>query len=202
MPFAQLLAEAEATPPGADGLVVLPYFAGERTPIFDPSARGVVAGLSLRHGRGHLFRGVYEGIGYGIRQILDLLDTAGGPAGRIVAVGGGTQAALWTQVVSDITGREQILPAETIGASYGDALLAAIGTGLVPANTDWSRAARTVVPDRSRSELYDRLFETYRSLYPATRTSCTSWPRCRSGADRHDPLSSVPSKGAAPRAQQ
>ncbi|MFC0007756.1 FGGY-family carbohydrate kinase [Micromonospora siamensis] len=169
VPYEQLLAEAEAVPPGADGLLLLPYFAGERTPIFDPAARGVIAGLSLRHGRGHLFRAVYEGIGYGIRQIVDLLDSAGGPAGRIVAVGGGARAGLWTQVVSDITGREQHLPAETIGASYGDALLAAIGTGLVPPDTDWSRVARTVTPDRSRAELYDRLFAGYGTLYPATR---------------------------------
>lgn len=169
VPFEELIAEAEATPPGADGLILLPYFAGERTPIFDPSARGVVAGLSLRHGRGHLFRAVYEGIGYGVRQIIDLLDTAGGAAGRIVAVGGGARAALWTQVVSDITGREQMLPAQTIGASYGDALLAAIGTGLVSAEADWSRVARTVVPDGSRTELYDRLFGNFQSLYRTTR---------------------------------
>lgn len=169
VPFERLVAEAEATPPGADGLLLLPYFAGERTPIFDPLARGVVAGLSLRHHRGHLFRAVYEGIGYGIRQILDLLDSAGGPAERIVAVGGGARAGLWTQVVSDITGRAQVLPAETIGASYGDALLAAIGTGLVAPATDWSREARTVVPDPATTELYAGLFDAYRSLYPATR---------------------------------
>lgn len=169
VPFAQLVDEAAATPPGADGLLLLPYFAGERTPIFDPYARGVVAGLTLRHQRGHLFRAGYEGIGYGVRQILELLDNAGGPASRIVAVGGGAQVDLWTQIVSDITGREQMLPAETIGASYGDALLAAIGTGLVSHDTDWARAGRTVVPDPGTSQLYAGLFAAYCSLYPATR---------------------------------
>ncbi|MGI8696706.1 MAG: FGGY-family carbohydrate kinase [Mycobacteriales bacterium] len=168
-PFGQLVAEAAATPPGADGLVLLPYFAGERTPIFDPKARGVVAGLSLRHERGHLFRAAYEGIACGIRQILDFIDAAATPAQRIVAVGGGTQGGLWTQIVSDVTGREQLLTVETIGASYGDALMAAIGVGLVPPATDWARAATTVVSDPSRRELYDGLFETYTELYPATR---------------------------------
>ena len=169
-PFPQLVAEAAATPPGADGLVVLPYFAGERTPIFDPQARGVIAGLTLKHGRGHLLRGVYEGIAFGVRQILELLDATGGPSQRIVAVGGGTHSRLWTQIVSDVTGREQVLPAETIGASYGDALLAAIGTGVVPKDTDWARPDSVVVPDLANSELYDHLYKTYCSLYPATRS--------------------------------
>ena len=74
--------EAAAIPPGADGLLVLPYFAGERTPIFDPRARGVVAGLTLRHGRGHLFRAAYEGIAFGIRQILEFLDDRRRPGQR------------------------------------------------------------------------------------------------------------------------
>jgi xylulokinase len=106
-PFAGLVAEAAATPPGADGLLVLPYFAGERTPVFDPHARGVIAGLTLRHSRGHLYRAACEGIAFGVRQILELLDRAGGPAARVVAVGGGTQGGLWTQIVTDVTGRGQ-----------------------------------------------------------------------------------------------
>lgn len=167
-PFADLVAEAAAVAPGADGIVVLPYFAGERTPIFDPHARGLVAGLTLRHGRGHLFRAVYEGIAFGIRQILELLDRAGEPTTRIVGVGGGTQSALWTQIVADVTGREQLLPSETIGASYGDALLAAIGNGLVPPDTDWAKARTTVVPDAGNAEIYDALYEVYTELYTAT----------------------------------
>jgi xylulokinase len=169
VPFGQLVEEAAATPPGSDGLLVLPYFAGERTPIFDADARGVVAGLTLRHRRGHLFRAVYEGIAFGIRQILEFLDDAVGPAERIVAVGGGTQGGLWTQIVTDVCGREQQIPAETIGASYGDALLAAIGTGLLPPATDWSRVTTRVEPDPAKAELYEELFQAYCALYPATR---------------------------------
>ncbi len=168
-PYEVLVAEAASTPPGADGLLLLPYFAGERTPIFDPEARGVVAGLTLRHRRGHLYRAACEGIAFGIRQILELLDACAGTSERLVAVGGGTQGGLWTQIVSDVTGRPQVLPAQTIGASYGDALLAAIGTGQVPEDTDWARAARTVEPDAGRKDLYDRMFADFASLYPATR---------------------------------
>lgn len=166
--FEQLIREAADTPPGADGLVVLPYFAGERSPIFDPQARGVIAGLTLRHGRGHLFRAVYEGIGFGLRQMLEQLADAAGPPSRLLAVGGGTQSALWTQIVSDITGQDQLVPAQTIGASYGAALLAAIGIGLQPAEADWSTVDQVVRPNAHRGALYDELFEIYTELYPAT----------------------------------
>lgn len=168
VPYEQLVAEAAEVPPGADGLLLLPYFAGERTPIFDPDARGVVMGLTLRHRRGHLFRAVYEGIAFGIRQILEFMDD-GDPATRLVAVGGGTQGGLWTQVVSDVCGREQQVPAATIGASYGDALLAAIGTGRVDSSTDWATINRRVVPNPANRERYDGLYRAYCDLYPRTR---------------------------------
>ncbi len=167
--FGQLMAEAAAVPAGSEGLVVLPYFAGERAPIFDADARGVVAGLTLRHTRGHLFRAAYEGIAFGLRQIVDLLDQDVDATRRLVAVGGGTQGGLWTQIVSDVCGREQVVPRQTIGASYGDALLAGIGTGLLDPATDWAVEDRTIEPDARARARYDELFATYVDLYPATR---------------------------------
>ncbi len=163
----ELLPEAAAVPPGSRGLLVLPYFAGERTPVYDPDARGMIAGLTLAHGRAELLRAGYEGIAFGIRQVLELFEQAAGRPRRIVAVGGGTRSALWLQIVSDVTRVSQLLPEETVGASYGDALLAAIGTGAVPADTDWSRAAQLIEPDGRRA-VYDELFELYSKLYPAT----------------------------------
>lgn len=168
--FRMLAEEAAATPPGADGLLMLPYFNGERTPVFDPKARGVIAGLTLRHTRGHLYRAIYEGIAFGIRQILELLDEAGGgPPTRLIAVGGGTQGGLWPQIVTNVTGRNQDIPEQTVGAAYGDALLAAIGTELVRADTDWARVASTTTVDASTTEVYDYMYRAYRDLYPATR---------------------------------
>lgn len=169
VPFETLVAEAAAVPAGSEGLVMLPYFSGERTPIYDPLARGVIAGLTLRHGRGHLLRAAYEGIACGVRQIVGAFEEAAGQPARIVAVGGGTQGGLWTQIVSDVCGLEQQVPAQTIGASYGDALLAAIGVGLVPADTDWARLDHTVRPDPSTATAYSTLFRTFTELYPATR---------------------------------
>lgn len=167
-PFDTLMAEAQAVPPGSEGLLVLPYLAGERTPVFDPQARGVFAGLTLRHGRGHLFRAAYEGISFGIRQMLERFDDAHTGA-RTVAVGGGLRSPIWAQTLSDITGRVQEAPKQAIGASYGDALLAAIGVGLVPPETDWAQIAHEIVPDPQVRELYDDLYATWCELYPATR---------------------------------
>ncbi|MBB2772019.1 MULTISPECIES: FGGY-family carbohydrate kinase [Mycolicibacterium] len=167
--FDELTAEAAAVPPGSEGLLMLPYLAGERTPVFDPRARGVVVGLTLRHGRGHLFRAAYEGISFGIRQILERFDDAHSAA-RTVAVGGGLRSPVWAQAISDITGRPQLVPEQAIGASYGDALLAAIGTGLVDPDTDWARMAREIEPDPRNGALYDDLYGTWLELYPATRS--------------------------------
>lgn len=167
--YEQLTEEAATAPPGSDALVVLPYFAGERTPLFDPKARGLVSGLTLSHGRGHLYRAVLEATAYGVRHILEFMQEVGGEAERFVAVGGGTKGGLWTQIVSDVTGREQQLPEETIGAAYGDALLAARAVGLVEPETDWSRIVDTVGPDEENREVYDELYRVYRELYPATR---------------------------------
>lgn len=168
-PFEDLVAEAAALPAGSDGLVLLPYFSGERTPVFDPQARGVVAGLTLRHTRGHLFRATYEGIAYGVRQILELLECPQDPVRRCVAVGGGTQGGLWTQIVSDVTGIVQEVPRVTIGAAYGDALLAGMGTGHLPPETDWAVVESLVEPRRDVREVYDSLYAAYDALYPATR---------------------------------
>jgi xylulokinase len=167
-PFERLVAEAAEVAAGADGLVVLPYFAGERTPLFDPDARGVVIGLTLSHDRGHLYRAVLEATAYGVRHNFEAMAEAGGRAERLVAVGGGTRGGLWTQIVSDVTGREQELPAETIGAAHGDALLAGIAVGLVERGTPWNPVATVVRPDPATSARYDSLYEIYRSLYPAT----------------------------------
>ena len=165
--FETLMAEARAVPPGSQGLAVLPYFAGERTPIFDPDARGIFAGLTLRHGRGHLFRAAYEGISFGIRQILEHFDGAQ-DATRTVAVGGGLSDPLWPQILTDVTGRLQLVPEQAIGASYGDALLAAIGAGLVPPETDWAKIASEITPEPADCARYNDLYQTWRELYPAT----------------------------------
>jgi xylulokinase len=164
--FATLVEQAAAVPAGSRGLLLLPYFAGERTPIFDPDARGMIAGLTLEHGRAELYRAALEGIAYGVRHNLEVMREAGGRPSRLVAVGGGTQGGLWTQIVSDVTGAEQQVPAETVGACLGDALLAAVATGVDVDPVAWNPADHTVVPDQTAR--YEEYYRHYRALYPAT----------------------------------
>lgn len=169
---AELIAEAAAVPAGAEGLVLLPYFAGERSPLFDPGARGVALGLTLAHRPAHLMRAALEAVAMGVRHNLDTFNSVrpGGSGWRALAVGGGATGALWPQIVSDVTGRAQDIPAQTIGASYGDALLAAAAAGVVPADSDWTKIARTVVPRPELAELYDERYRVYRELFTATRS--------------------------------
>lgn len=166
--FAELVSEAAAVPAGSRGLLLLPYFAGERTPVFDPDARGIIAGLTTSHGRAELYRAVLEGIAYGVRHNLAAMHDSGGAARRLVAVGGGVQGGLWTQIVSDVAGVEQQVPQETVGAALGDALLAAVATGAEPDITAWNPVARTVLPDQNRAEVYNDFYSRYLNLYPAT----------------------------------
>jgi xylulokinase len=168
LPFEQLLAEAGQAPAGSDGLVVLPYFAGERTPLFDPNARGVILGLTQRHGRGHIYRALLEATAFGVRHNLEAVRRSGGNPGRLVAVGGGTTGGLWAQIVSDVTGQDQDIPSPGLGASYGDAHFAATAAELTPLEATWATVAGTVRPNQATRPLYDHLYDIYRRLYPAT----------------------------------
>jgi xylulokinase len=186
-PFETLLEEAAAVPPGAEGLLVLPYFAGERTPVFDPSARGVISGLTLGHGRGHVYRALLEGTAYGVRHNLEVMAEAGGAPTRVRAVGGGTQGGLWAQIVSDVLGRTQEVPAVSLGASYGDALLAAIGAGCATQDTEWNRTGTVVEPRPEAHETYARLYARYRDLYPALRPTMHQLAELQSHPGRSTP---------------
>ncbi|MGW5169949.1 FGGY-family carbohydrate kinase [Streptomyces nodosus] len=163
-----LLAEAEASGPGAKGLLMLPYFAGERTPVADPDARGMIAGLTVEHTRGDLYRAALEATALGVRHNVEAMRAAGADVRRVVAVGGGTRGGLWTRVVSDVTGLEQEIRAVTLGASYGAAFLAASAIG--DADIDrWNPVRERVVPDARLRSRYDDLYGLYLRLYPATR---------------------------------
>ncbi|CAM3820191.1 FGGY-family carbohydrate kinase [Isoptericola cucumis] len=166
--FAELVAEAERSPAGSRGLLMLPYFAGERTPLHDPDARGVVAGLTLEHGRGDLYRAALEATAYGVRQNLDLLRQAGAVVERGVAVGGGSQGTLWPQIVSDVTGLPQMLAAGAAGASLGAAHLAAQAVADVDI-ARWNPLTTRVEPHPGRAGRYDALYADYLDLYTATR---------------------------------
>ena len=167
--FGALVAQAAQVPPGANGLICLPYFSGERTPLHDPLARGVFFGLNLTHGRAEMFRAICDGMAMAARHVTETYAAAGVPPVRVLAVGGGVQNGPWSQATSDLTGLPQIVRAVTTGASYGDAFLAALAVGAVgPEGIDtWNPVARRIEPVE-RAE-YTRLYPIFRALYDRTR---------------------------------
>lgn len=166
--YAELTREAESSLAGANGLLMLPYFAGERTPIMDPDARGLLLGLTVEHTRGDLYRAALESTAMAVRHNVQALRDAGIEITRVAAAGGGTQSELWMQIVSDVTGLTQEMREVTIGASFGAAYLAA--RALDP-QTDidvWNPVARQVRPEGSLAEFFDGRYRLYRETYEAT----------------------------------
>jgi xylulokinase len=161
---------AAGVPAGADGLILLPYFLGEKTPIHDPLARGVFFGLNLTHRRGHLYRAALEGVAYGFRHHLAVLAERGLAATRARVTNGGARSRLWKQVTADVLGLPLEAIAEHPGSSLGAAFVAGRGVGLF---CEWDEIERfirvkdVVEPDRRAQERYEALFTIYQSLYGA-----------------------------------
>lgn len=171
--FEILTAEAARWSPTAEGLVFLPYLAGERTPHADPSARAAFAGLSLRHDRGALVRAVLEGVAYGLRDSLELLAELGVRAevGRVS--GGGARSDLWLRIVASVLGLPLERTAVEEGSAYGAALLAGVAAGVfVDVHEAVERCVRvreTIEPVPEWSRAYEEGFRRFRALYPALR---------------------------------
>ena len=174
--FPTLVAEAQESPKGAKGLLCLPYFSGERTPIHDPHARGAFFGLNLTHTRADMFRAVVEGIAAGTAHVLETYAEAGASPAQVIAVGGGTKNTLWLQATSDFAGVAQQVCAKTVGASYGNAFLAAVAIGAVkPADiARWNPNERTVQPESVPA--YAVQYPLWKRLYAQTRDIMQALP--------------------------
>lgn len=177
--FESLAAEAQGSPPGAKGLLCLPYFSGERTPLHDPHAKGAYFGLNLTHTRADLARATLEGIAMATRHITETFAEAGAAPSRALAVGGGTQNRTWLQATADLTGLPQTLCTTTTGASFGNAFLAALATGHVSSITDWNPPAETVAPQHHPA--YDHLYPLFRRLYAQTKDIAAALDRTPDG---------------------
>ena len=165
--FATLSAEALASPPGARGLICLPYLSGERTPIHNPRAVGAFFGLNLTHGRGDMYRAALEGIASATRHITETYADAGAPPKRVLAVGGGTKNRPWLQATSDLTGLDQMVARVTTGASFGNAFLAARAIGVAARIEEWNPVAEVIKPEPHA--VYARQYPLFRRLYEQTR---------------------------------
>lgn len=165
-----LSAEAALVPPGADGLIFLPYLVGERTPHMDAHARGGFIGLSYHHGRGHLARAVMEGVAFALRQTFEISRTFSGEVETIIAAGGGAESDVWRQIQADVFGlplQKTLVKEQT---SVGAALLAAVGTGVYSSFEEScsvvSRYGDVTEPNPQYHQHYNALYEQFVSLYP------------------------------------
>lgn len=172
-PYAVLAEEAATAEPGCEGLIFLPYLAGERAPYADPNARGAFVGLSLRHHKRHLVRAVLEGVAYGLKDCLEIVVGMGVSADRVRASGGGARSPLWRQIQADVTGMPHEIINVDEGPAFGVALLAGVGAGIFSSVKEACaatiRTVQVVDPDPAKTELYRRYHRIYQNLYTALR---------------------------------
>ncbi len=174
-PYFLLTDEAALAGVGAEGLFFLPYLTGERTPHFDPNAKGAWVGLTVRHGRAHMIRSVLEGAAYAMRDSLELIRETGVTVSEIRLSGGGARNPIWRQIQADVYGHDVHTLNSTEGPAFGVALLAQVGTGgfsSVPEACDATiRLAERTPVDPKASAFYDRGYVLYRDLYKDLRGS-------------------------------
>ncbi|MBV8381722.1 MAG: xylulokinase, partial [Planctomycetaceae bacterium] len=167
--------EAALAGPGAEGLFFLPYLTGERTPHFDPDAKGAWIGLTVRHGKPHLIRAVLEGATYAMRDSLELIREMGVELTQIRLSGGGARNALWRQIQADVYGHDVVTINAAEGPAFGVALLAQVGTGgfaSVPEACDATIQLADETPfDPEAHEFYNRGHALFRQLYRDLRGS-------------------------------
>ena len=166
--FNLLDAEASQTPPGAEGLVFLPYLMGERTPIWDPHARGVFIGLSTNHTRGHLYRAVLEGVAYAFRQMMEIISNTDAPIGEIIAINGGAKSPLWRQIFADILGVAVRWRPNSGGTSLGGAFLAAqscVKNLTISDLSSWLEPTQDTFPNLNSVDSYQSQYDIFCSLH-------------------------------------
>ncbi len=171
--YTMLEMEAKNIGPGSDGLVVLPYFMGERSPIWDPDARGTVFGLSLYHKKAHVYKAMLEAAAYSLRHNMDVAIDAGiklDPDCWIV--GGVARSEFWVKIFSDVTGFNMKRLSKDVEAPFGDAFLAALGTGIADRPEkikEWVDFRPLIETDRKNKDVYDRYYAIYLKLYEQTK---------------------------------
>lgn len=169
-PYEFLTMEAENVPPGSEGLIFLPYLTGERTPHADPLAKGVFAGISLRHKKPYFVRSVLEGVAFGLRDSLELMKNLGIEMKEIRAIAGGARSKLWRQILADVFNTPITTINVTEGAAYGAALLAGVGVGVYKSVEEACDRVVKVMsleePNTERAKMYEEMYGLYRELYP------------------------------------
>jgi len=172
-PYELITNEAERAPLGCEGLIMLPYLTGERTPYPDANARGVFFGITRRCDKSFFARAVLEGVAYGLRDSFEIMKEMKLPISQVRASGGGARSGLWRQIQADVTGYEHVTINVDEGGALGVALLAGVGTGVYPSIEEACRAVinveRRTEANAQNHQLYDKYYTVYRDLYAHLR---------------------------------
>jgi xylulokinase len=156
--------------PGSNGLICLPYFNGERSPIYDAEARGVFFGISQIHTQSHFLRSMMEGVAYAVRHIFDTIPKHLTQELEFRVTGGGMQNRLWLQIFADVFGQPIKLTRYIDTETLGDAMIVAVNQGVFKTFSEASdsmvQTTETILPNKGDHELYNELYQIYRGLYP------------------------------------
>lgn len=176
--FDVLMAEAAEVPAGADGLIFLPYLAGERTPHSDPNARGCFVGLTLKHTRGHMVRAILEGVTFAMRDSLEIIRDLDVPVRQVRVSGGGSKSELWRQIQADVFGKPAVTINSEQGPALGVALLAAVAAGEYKNISQACKATIKIVSKTpviaSNRRRYDDVFPVFQQLYRSLKNDFTA----------------------------
>ncbi len=156
-------------PAGSDGVIFLPYMSGERSPIWNPKAKGVYYGLDFSKTKGHFIRAAMEGVAFSLRHNLEVAEKAGAHVEVMRAMGGSANSLLWTQIKSDVTGKPIVVPASDTATTLGAAMLAGVGVGMYQ---DFEEAVKLTVqskrahePQEEKRAVYDEAYQKYLQIY-------------------------------------
>ncbi len=166
--FDEMNKEAEKVDKGSDGVVFLPYMAGERSPIWDKNAKGVFYGLDFAKSRAHMIRACFEGVAFSLKHNIDVAKEAGAEIDTLYATGGSANSLLWTQIKSDITSTNIVVPSSDTSATMGAAMLAGVGVGLYKDFDEAVAKCVNVVREHKPTddnENYENNYKTYLKLY-------------------------------------
>ncbi len=184
--------QAFKAPAGSEGLVVLPFLMGERTPIWDVHARGCIFGLSLNHTKGHIVRATMEGVAYAMYDSFRLIKKTGMKINApIVMHEGGAKSSLWRKIITDVFNAPTVLTKKRTGAPFGDAVLAGVATGIFKNYSmckEWAEYIDPMEPDAKNHELYMEYFELFKSIYNNVKADYRRLAELRSkGIVQHAP---------------
>ena len=167
--FDDLTALAKEVPAGSEGVVFLPYMAGERSPIWNPDAKGVYYGLGFDKTKAHMIRAALEGVAYALEHNLRTAKEAGVEVGEMLAMGGAANSVLWTQIKADVTGKTIKVPASDTATTLGACILAGVGVGLYESFEEavqmTIQITREQEPDMEKHQIYQRQVALYLELY-------------------------------------